>query len=390
VGRGARAGAALLGLAILGALALGSPATADREDGLQRLRDAIADRRERVAAYEREQRGLLEAVEALDRSAALLSRDVKRARAAADRARQDVRDLEAEAEAIAARLDLTRRSMRKRAVALYKAGEVGGVRLLFSSGGLREFLSRVYGLRRLLAHDLDLIERHEAQSAALAAKEAEAAEAVRVRDAAAERLRKRSAQLAEERQAKRQVAARILVDRARERAALVELETAARALEETLSGLEEDAGGDAPEIPAVPFESLRGALPHPVDAPIVEGYGRVVDAEFQTQTFRKGVEYQAPLGETVRAVADGRVRFAGWFRGYGKLVILDHGDSYFSVSGHLDEIEVEAGESVEAGEAIGAVGETGSLQGPLLYFELRKGSDPLDPSLWLAPRTGLK
>jgi septal ring factor EnvC (AmiA/AmiB activator) len=262
------------------------------------------------------------------------------------------------------------------------------VRLLFSSGGLREFLSRVYGLRRLLAHDRSLIERHQAQSTALVVKEEQARLAVGARDAATERLRTRSAQLAEERRAKRRVAKQLLEDRTRERSALVELETAARALEQTLSGLDDD--DDPGPAPAISFASLRGSLAHPVDAPIVQGFGRVVDAEHQTLTFRKGVEYQAPLGETVRAVADGRVRFAGWFRGYGRLIILDHGDSYYSVSGHLDAMEVAAGESVESSDAIGEVGETGSLRGPLLYFELRQGSEPLDPALWLAPRVGLE
>jgi septal ring factor EnvC (AmiA/AmiB activator) len=375
---------------ILGAVVVATPAGADREEDLERLRDAISDRRERVAEYEREQRGLLEAVEALDRSAALLTRDVERARRAADRARQDVRDLEAEAEAISKTLDGTRRSMRTRAVALYKAGDVGAVRLLFSSGGLREFLSRVYGLRRLLAHDRSLIERHEAQSMALVTKQEQARKAVGARDQATERLGTRSAQLAAERRAKRRLAEQLLEDRTRERSALVELETAARALEQTLSGLDDDDGSAPDPTPGISFASLRGALAHPVDAPIAHGFGRVVDRENQTQTFRKGVEYEAPLGETVRAVAAGRVRFAGWFRGYGRLVIVDHGDSYYSVSGHLDEMEVEAGESVDAEDAIGEVGETGSLRGPLLYFELRKGGEPLDPALWLAPRAGLE
>jgi len=77
------------------------------------------------------------------------------------------------------------------------------------------------------------------------------------------------------------------------------------------------------------------------------------------------------------------VRFADWFRGYGKLVILDHGDDYFSVSGHLAEILVGVGDRVSEGQPIGSVGETGSLSGPSLYFEIRRGAEPLDPAEWL-------
>ena len=84
-------------------------------------------------------------------------------------------------------------------------------------------------------------------------------------------------------------------------------------------------------------------------------------------------------------MAGGIVRFAGWFRGYGQLVILDHGEDYFTVSGHLEDIDVEVGDQVQGGDRIGVAGETGSLSGPRLYFEIRKGSGALDPADWLLP-----
>lgn len=112
-------------------------------------------------------------------------------------------------------------------------------------------------------------------------------------------------------------------------------------------------------------------------------FGRVVDAEFFTETYRTGVVFGAEQGAPVRAVAAGRVRYAGWFRGFGRLVIIAHGDSYFTVSGHLSEMFVAVGDRVSAGDTIGAVGDTGSLTGPQLYFEIRLGGDPLDPGEWL-------
>jgi septal ring factor EnvC (AmiA/AmiB activator) len=277
--------------------------------------------------------------------------------------------------------------MSRRAVALYRAGDVGAIQMLFSAGGLREFLSRVYALRLLLGHDVELIARHRSESEALAAAESRAREASARRDQAVAGLRERSAELRAERSAKRQLVARLHADRTRERTALVELETAARALEETLSGLRDSSGRPRVVVDGPPFASLQRELAPPVDAAIASEFGRVVDAEFRTETFRKGVEFDVALGTAVRAVAAGQVRYAGWFRGYGKLVILDHGEDYFTVSGHLAEIEVEAGDEVSGGEEVGRVGETGSLSGPRLYFEIRRGSEPLDPREWLrSPR----
>ena len=77
------------------------------------------------------------------------------------------------------------------------------------------------------------------------------------------------------------------------------------------------------------------------------------------------------------------LRFAGWFAGYGRMVILDHGDGFFTVSGHLDEIGVELGQLLAAGDPLGSAGETGSLTGARLYFEIRRGAEALDPAEWL-------
>jgi len=201
-----------------------------------------------------------------------------------------------------------------------------------------------------------------------------------LRDAARERLAARSAQLEEERRAKRILLAQVRSERARERALLNELEAAARELEQKLADLRAE-----PVRPAgvVAFASQRGELAPPVAGRVIRRFGRVVDDEYRTQTFRKGIDFAVEPGEPVYAVAAGQVRFSDWFRGYGRMVILDHGDGYFTVSGHLDELQVEAGDAVRGGDPIGTAGETGSLSGPRLYFEIRQGAEAQDPRGWL-------
>jgi septal ring factor EnvC (AmiA/AmiB activator) len=368
---------------VAGLIAFAPIGRADRSEDLERLRTAIEQSRDRVADYERRQRSLFEAVEALDRAAAALGREVAVARRLAGDARAELQRVEAEAAEALQRLRATERAMSRRAVALYKAGDLAAVRTLFAAGGVREFLSRTSALRLLLTRDAELLERHRAQSAALAAARARALEATEVSAAAAAALRERERELAAERAAKQRLVARLYVDRTRARAALVELEKAARALEETLANLRGTSVPAPPALTGPGFASLRHALAPPVDAPIARGFGRVVDDEFFTETFRNGVEYDASFGTPVRAVASGDVRFAGWFRGFGRIVILDHGDDYFSVSGHLSEMAVAVGDRVGRGAVIGAVGDTGSLSGPQLYFEIRRGGEALDPREWL-------
>ncbi len=345
---------------------------------------AIDARRERLDSFERREHGLLETLEGIDRAASDLSQEVSGAQERAREARQALELAERVAREAAERQALTRRAMTIRVVALYKAGSVGPVRAIFTASGPRELLARMYALQSLLERDAALVARYRREGERLARARETALAAAAERDRAALRLVQGSRELGLELASKQDLLKQVRTDRAREQAAIQELEAAAQALESTLDGLR--AGGTAPpREPSVRFESLRGRLPAPVAAPLVQRFGRVVDAEFRTETFRKGVDFAAQLGQPVHAVADGEVRYAGWFRGYGKLVIVDHGEQYFTVAGHLDEIRVQVGDPVRAGDVIGSAGETGSLGGALLYFEIRRGSEALDPSDWLAP-----
>jgi peptidoglycan hydrolase CwlO-like protein len=161
-----------------------APAGAQEDPELERLRAAIRESRDRVVTYEREQRGLLETVEALDRAAAEIARDLAHVRRVSERARETLERVEAEVVAIRERRVVLERAMSGRAVALYKAGSAGPVRLLFAADGVRDLLSRLNTLKLLLGHDIDLLERHRVESAALIEAEARARKALEGRDEA--------------------------------------------------------------------------------------------------------------------------------------------------------------------------------------------------------------
>lgn len=122
------------------------------------------------------------------------------------------------------------------------------------------------------------------------------------------------------------------------------------------------------------FASMKGRLPFPVPGrtEIHPAQRRAADGP--------GLEMRAPLGSPVRAVYPGRVAFADDYADYGKTVIVDEGDSYYTVSANLSEISVQVGDDVSEGTRLGTVGNTGS--GPALYFEIRRGADTIDPSSW--------
>jgi murein hydrolase activator len=128
------------------------------------------------------------------------------------------------------------------------------------------------------------------------------------------------------------------------------------------------------------FESLRGKLRLPARGELAGRFGAPRDEGGVTW---KGVFIKAEVGQAVRAVADGRVTYADWLRGYGNLMIIDHGDGYMSLYGHNESLLKNVGENVTSGESVASVGSTGGALESGVYFELRHEGKPFDPMRWV-------
>ena len=131
------------------------------------------------------------------------------------------------------------------------------------------------------------------------------------------------------------------------------------------------------------FTTFKGHLPWPTKGRVIHTFGPHQHPIFKTTTINKGIDIEAPLGTDIFAVATGEVILIDWLRGYGKFLIIDHHGGYYTLYAHTSEILVGEGEGIEGGERIAKVGDTGSLQGPLLHFEIRNGKQELDPLTWL-------
>jgi len=143
-------------------------------------------------------------------------------------------------------------------------------------------------------------------------------------------------------------------------------------------------------VPAVPlpgldsrFADYRGRLPLPVQGKILDRFGdpkHIGDLKWQ------GLFVAAPEGRNVISVFRGRVAYADWLRGFGLLMIVDHGNGYMTLYGHNQSLYKEAGDWVEAGQVIASVGNTGGTPQPGLYFELRHNGVPRNPLHWCKMR----
>ncbi|MFM8268663.1 MAG: murein hydrolase activator EnvC family protein [Pseudomonadota bacterium] len=128
----------------------------------------------------------------------------------------------------------------------------------------------------------------------------------------------------------------------------------------------------------------KGDLPMPTEGTIVQGFGKSVHEKFGTVTYHKGIEIEADFNSPVSAVLPGGVEFAGWLRGLGNVIILHHGQGLYTLNAHLFKFNKEVGETVEAGDVIGFVGDTGNREKPSLYFEIRSQGKAVDPLAYLS------
>jgi len=166
-----------------------------------------------------------------------------------------------------------------------------------------------------------------------------------------------------------------------------ELENSSQNLLELIRRLEREVSEKEKHIPfleARGFALLKGKLPFPVQGKIISHFGKSQDVELHTTFFQKGIEIAAPTGADIKAIYPGKVLYADWLKGYGKIIIIDHGDGYYTLSAHTSELVKKVGDEVKAGETIALVGDTNSLKGSCLYFEIRHHGDPQNPLEWLA------
>ncbi|PJA80993.1 MAG: hypothetical protein CO149_00490 [Nitrospirae bacterium CG_4_9_14_3_um_filter_51_5] len=127
-----------------------------------------------------------------------------------------------------------------------------------------------------------------------------------------------------------------------------------------------------------------GSLLWPVNGKVVSYFGRQKHPTFDTFVTKKGIEISAQEGSPIRAVSSGNVVYADWLKGYGLVVIVDHTNGFYSLYAHASKLLVAEGNSVINGQVIGETGDTGVTEEDTLYFELRKGTTPIDPLKWLA------
>ncbi|MDE3033892.1 MAG: peptidoglycan DD-metalloendopeptidase family protein [Acidobacteriota bacterium] len=370
----------LLSLAATGLLARQSEDPAAVRRRLEALNARLAQINQQLQDLGQRRKGVLVDLQGIQLQRDRVRAQTESARLQRDETRTQADDLAKQQAAIQGELEQLRGELRKQVRWMQAEGPWGELGFLSSFDDFRQYLERGRMLAwwrlqerkrldRIRALQAELAQKAEAMKALLAKLEGQQTQLIQYQAALQvqeDRLQAALEHLAEDEQSQKQAQA--------------ELQEEAIQLERLLNSL---LGRKRPDafLPRKHFEGLRGDLPEPVPGSLAESFGEHLHPKFHTKTVQTGVLVSAELGATVRAVADGKVVFAEAYQSYGPMVILDHGDGWYSLYTHLQSLQVSKGQVLDAGDTVGEVGDT--VEGPRLGFEIRHLAKPEDPQKWL-------
>ncbi len=347
---------------------------AELQAKLERVKKQIQQARAEVRQIRRRERAVTADLLATEQNLDATRKRLHTVRARLSAMRSLQRKTAARLKELEQRLQQRQQLLARRVRVAYQQGNASTVRVLLGSRDVHDLISRSYVLGRIARADSRLV-------LAIQQDRQEVAEAKAQLDRQTQEIAQLEAELAqqtrllqEQTEAKREILQDIARDRALKEQALDEWEEESRQIAAMLRAMEQTPRGQARL--AKPF---RGGFIRPVSGPIVSGFGMRYHPILKVNRMHNGVDIAAPYGTPIKAAAAGEVIFAGYRRGYGNTVIVDHGGGVATLYGHCSALAVSEGAVVKQGQVIGYVGATGLATGPHLHFEVRHNGEPVNP-----------
>lgn len=390
-------------LVLLAAVVLATPALAapsDRSEPLsekikkdrqtlEKLKGEIKEKKRKSDEAQRQEASVLQSIEEVDHALKLRREELAQVNAKLKQKDRDLEATNAALHSLRGRIVERHDSIRSRFRLMYKEGPSGHLKLLLASRDYQDLGTRFALLSWVSRREFQMLEGYRADVAGLETTEARLhkvrGELLGNQQEIAEKL----GQIRVERGKKDRLLARVRGEKVFYEKAVAELEKSAQRIEALLKEFDarrKAAPSNRPVSSGEGLGRLKGRLGWPSEGEVVALFGRQKHPKFDTYVQRKGIEIRAGQGSLIRSVFDGVVAFADWMRGYGLLVIVDHGEGYFSLYAYASKLLVNVGDSVRGTQPIGEIGDTGLTGESRLYFELRQGGEALDPLSWLAKR----
>jgi septal ring factor EnvC (AmiA/AmiB activator) len=349
---------------------------ASKQDQINQIEEDLSREREQFLKFGEKEKDLLKDLSSLEREIEEKKQNLKDLEESATRVTKELNEGQAKLAELENALSEVEDRLGRRLDAFYKYAKRGYVRLLATSKGLDVLRKRIKYLKAIMKNDLTLM------NTMADLQQQYRQQILGVKDKLLELNRLQKTENSSMASLKEDIDKRVIllmkIHKEKEfyQTAVKELGMAAQNLKETILKLDKKRDGKLLPLPDN-FEESKGKLPLPLNGKIVR------DESGSGQNGSKGIFVEAPSGAKVKAVFPGRVDFSGALKGYGQVIVINHGSRYFTVSAQLARRYKEAGESVKAGDVIGSLPEINSMERSSLYFEIRQGAGNLDPLKWL-------
>jgi len=277
-------------------------------------------------------------------------------------------------------ISLQQKNLGRRLRAIYKEGDLFSVKLLFSSEDFVDLLRKAKYLDSIIEYDKLIFSNYEMELADFYNKIEVLLHAKEQLDLYKNAATTKKKEIAKENEKKRQFLVNLSKEKRINKLLREELVDSSKKLNQLISRLENKiTHGEGLDI-----NDKKGDLLPPVKGTLLNSFGRERNKRYNTYIIHNGVSIKVRKGAAVRSIFNGKVLYTGTLDGYGNIIIIGHGMNYHSLYGHLDEIISSTGKTVRSGQIIGRSGDSGSVKGEALYFEMRYKGKPIEPTAWLS------
>lgn len=352
---------------------------------LERIESEIAKNRVGNVAAKKKEYSLLSQMEVIDRRLILLKNEASLLELEIKKKEEEAAVLSGRINEISLEIETGRSIIMRRVKAIYKEKQGAAFKILFASKGYPDLLRKIQYLKTVAQKEDETLTQFKARHAELKEKKGLLTEVMERMVADRENLARKLLRSRNERKKKDRFLARVRKERSFFKRAIAEMIQSSKKVQDLILTLEKKNKALRIAIPGR-FSAARGKLRWPNDGKLVSRFGRQKHPRFNEMIYRKGIEITPGHGGEVRSIFGGEVVYADWFRGYGMMIMIDHGEHYYSLYAHLANLLVGVGDQVKKDHIVGEVGRTGLSDGPKLYFEIRHQGKPTNPISWLQKR----
>ncbi len=347
----------------------------------KKIKKEIKEQKEKIEKVERRERSILAELEKIGKDLSTVEADLRKYRRRLKNTELQIAKVEADISLNRGTIERQREWIKRKLRAMQKNRYPGDFLLLLSgTDDFSQLMKSWKNLEYIALYENRILNGYKENLKGLQDKEKQLKVLRSELVKNTEKVRVKETELTGKKQNKVEVLASVRKEKSSYEKMLKELKEASRRLYEIIQRSDKDT------YRAKGFSGMRGKLPWPVNGKVAIPYGSSRDPQFNTPVFRSGIFIQTGDDSSAKAVHAGKVVFAEWFKGYGQLMIVNHGNGYHTLYGSLSEIFSKVGDIINSGQVIGRVGDSGVLNAPGLYFEVRYKGKPLDPLQWLKRR----